>query len=112
MDGKISISSLAEQYDVSEQTLQNSFKSLFGFTPKYFFRSLKLNLINQELKKSDLEQTTVSKIALKWGFVHMGRFSAYYTELFGEYPSQTLKTPCCQEENLDEACVSRQEEME
>ncbi len=42
----------------------------------------------------------------------MGRFSAYYTELFGEYPSQTLKTPCCQEENLDEACVSRQEEME
>ncbi len=111
MDGKISISSMAKQYEISEQTLQNSFKSLFGFTPNYFFRSLKLNLVHQELQKSNPEQAKVSKVALKWGFVHMGRFSAYYTELFGEYPSVTLKTICCQENGITEACVDRQEEM-
>jgi len=112
MDGNISISSLAKQYKVSEQTLQNSFKSLFGFTPKLFLRQLKLNIVRQELQKNDPEQSTVSKVALKWGFRHMGRFSAYYAELFGENPSQTLKNAQADKKSLTEACVSRQEEIE
>ena len=111
MDGNISISSLAKQYEVSEQTLQNSFKSLFGFTPKIFLRLLKLNIVHQELQKSTPEQSTVSTIALKWGFKHMGRFSAYYSELFGENPSLTLKNSQANEKGLKEACVARQEEM-
>ena len=111
MDGNISIASLAEKYEVSEQTLQNSFKSLFGFTPKLFLRLLKLNIVHDELKQEDPNQITVSKIALKWGFRHMGRFSAYYTELFGENPSQTLKTMDKIEEDVEKTCVARQEEM-
>ena len=111
MDGNIGIASLAEKYEVSEQTLQNSFKSLFGFTPKLFLRLLKLNIVHYELKQEDPDQTTVSKIALKWGFRHMGRFSAYYTELFGENPSQTLKTIDQPKEDTENACVARQEEM-
>ncbi|NOR80471.1 MAG: helix-turn-helix domain-containing protein, partial [Methyloprofundus sp.] len=89
MDGAISIQSLAEQHQISEQSLQKSFKSLFGFTPKVFLRTLKLNHAHQELAKSSPEQTTVSQIAYKWGFTHMGRFSGYYTELFEQNPSQT-----------------------
>jgi len=112
MDGNISISSLAKQYKVSEQTLRNSFKSLFGFTPKLFLRLLKLNIVRQELQKNDSEQNTVSKIAFKWGFKHMGSFSAYYTELFGENPSLTLKNNQVNEKGLKSACVSRQEEIE
>ncbi len=112
MDGDISISSLAKEYEVSEQTLQNSFKSLFGFTPKLFLRQLKLNIVRQELQKRNLQQDTVSKIAYKWGFRHMGRFSAYYTELFGENPSQTLKNTQAEEKGLTAACVSRREEIE
>ncbi len=110
MDGKISIHSLAKEYQVSEQTLQNSFKSLFGFTPNYFLRLLKLNIVHQELQKNDTS-TTVSKIARKWGFTHMGRFSAYYTELFGENPSQTLKISQTEKKFDPEKCVDRQEEM-
>ncbi len=111
MDGKMSTSSLAKEYNVSEQTLQSSFKSLFGYTPKRFFRLLKLNLVHQELMESNPKQTTVSKIARKWGFTHMGYFTAYYTELFGENPSVTLKTPFCQEKDVMVSCVERQEEM-
>ncbi len=111
MDGNISIASLAEKYEVSEQTLQNSFKSLFGFTPKLFLRLLKLNIVHYELKQEDPNQITVSKIALKWGFRHMGRFSAYYTELFGENPSQTLKIIDQTKENTENTCVARKEEM-
>ena len=112
MDGNINISSLAKQYNISEQTLQTSFKTLFGFTPKLFLRLLKINMVHQELYKSNPKQNTVSRVAHKWGFNHMGRFSAYYTELFGENPSLTLKKNMKEEKGLKEECVSRKEEME
>ena len=111
MDGEISISALAKQHHVSGQTLQNSFKALFGFTPQRFLRTLKLNLVYYDLQKSDPKCIKVSEIASKWGFIHMGRFSAYYTELFGEYPSQTLNTPYDTKEDFEETCVARQEEI-
>ena len=111
MDGKIDIKSLARQHQISEQTMQSSFKSLFGFTPKRFLRLLKLNLVHQDLLENNPDETTVLRTAHKWGFMHMGRFSGYYTELFGENPSHTLKTPCCQEEDMENVCVNRQEEM-
>ena len=111
MDGNVSIGKFAKQYEVSEKTLQTSFKSLFGFTPKHFIRQLKLNLIHNELKESNPMQGTVSKIALKWGFKHMGQFSHYYTELFGENPSQTLKTDYRISIPIANSCVRRQEEI-
>lgn len=91
MDKTISVASLAKEYQISEKTLGNSFKSLFGFTPTHFLRQLKLNLIHNELKKSKPDQTTVSNVARTWGFTHMGRFARYYRELFDRNPSQTLK---------------------
>jgi AraC family ethanolamine operon transcriptional activator len=33
----------------------------------------------------------VSDIAMKWGFWHLGRFSAYHAALYGEAPSQTVR---------------------
>jgi len=112
MDGKVNIAALAKEHQVSEKTLQNSFKSLFGFTPKLFMRQLKLNLVHYELRKANHLHTTVSQIAQKWGFTHMGRFSIYYKALFGENPSMTLKdTTLSKQEGLVSNCVLRQEEM-
>ncbi len=111
MDGNVSINNFAKQYEVSEKTLQNSFKSLFGFTPKYFIRQLKLNLVQHELKESNPMQGSVSKTAFKWGFKHMGQFSHYYTELFGVNPSVTLKTDYHINKTIANACVGRQEEI-
>jgi len=112
MDGAITIESLALRYNVSEKTLQNSFKSLFGFTPKIFLRKLKLNLVHHELKNSTSIEMKVSRVAMKWGFKHMGSFAQYYKELFGENPSQTLKYRYKEQFEIDKSCVSRQEEIE
>ncbi len=50
------------------------------------------------------------RVAQKWGFRHMGKFSKYYTELFGENPSVTLKTkPII--DGMNEHCVERKEEI-
>jgi len=111
MDAKISIASLSEEHQVSQQTLQNSFRSLFGFTPKLFLRLLKLNLVHHDLRNAHSKEASVSKIALKWGFMHMGRFSGYYTALFGENPSVTLKTYYPLEDTISSDCTMRQEEM-
>ncbi len=112
MDGKINMASLAKQYHVSDVTLQNSFKSLFGFTPSYFLRQMKLNLVYRDLKHADAQYEKVSRVAQKWGFMHMGHFSKYYTELFNENPSQTLKRVYSPENMMADECVERREEME
>lgn len=86
----ITIESLVKQFGVSYKTLQNSFKSLFGMTPKHFLTLLKLNHAHEDLEFSELGTTTISEIANKWGFSHLGRFSQKYKELFGVLPSETL----------------------
>jgi len=101
---KVTIHSLAQEFGVSEQTLQNAFKSLFGMTPNRFLRNLKLNHVRKALMQTDAEHDTVVHIANRWGFTHMGHFSRYYTDLFGENPSLTLqKAALAQTEEADAA---------
>jgi len=88
---KVTITSLAEEFRVSEQTLQNAFKSLFGMTPNKFLRNLKLNHVRKVLINASPEEETIVHVANRWGFTHMGHFSRYYTDLFGENPSVTLQ---------------------
>ena len=111
MDGQMTIASLAKKYTISTKSLQNAFRSLFDLTPNEFTRLLKLNLVHHELVQSNSSNTSVMKIARKWGFAHMGRFSKYYSELFGENPSVTLKTAIPQIDGMNIHCVERKEEM-
>jgi len=92
LEETMTIQSIAEQFRVSDKTLESSFKSLFGITPKQFICLLKLNHAHQDLQLTYKETTNVSDIAIKWGFSHFGRFSKEYKALFGELPSETLIT--------------------
>lgn len=112
MDGRFSIAALAEEFHVTEKTLQNGFKSAFGFPPLQFIRMLKLNHVYHELMQSDPSRNSVSETAQKWGFSHMGRFSHYYRELFGEPPSKTLKMNADADNALSDSCALRQEAFE
>jgi len=111
MDGKLDTNTLAEQYQVTTQTLQNSFKSLFGYTPQLLVRLLKLNLVHHELYESNARESTVLQIAQKWGFGHMGRLSGHYKTLFGETPSVTLKEEDHEDDGMRLGCVERKEEL-
>jgi len=111
MDHTMSIETLAEKYNISVKSLQNAFKSLYGLRPNEFMRLLKLNLVHHELTQSKSSQTSVLKVAGKWGFAHMGRFSKFYTELFGENPSITLKNINPIVDGMHTHCVERKEEI-
>ncbi|WP_431934031.1 helix-turn-helix domain-containing protein [Nonomuraea jabiensis] len=36
-------------------------------------------------------ETTVTEVALRWGFTHLSRFASFYRETYGHAPSVTLR---------------------
>lgn len=91
LEDDITIRNLVKQFDISDKTLENSFKSLFGITPKHFLNLLRLNRAHEDLLLADLKTVNISDIAMKWGFSNFGRFSKDYKRLFSVLPSETLK---------------------
>lgn len=79
------------EISVSQRTLQYSFKTLTGLTPIKYLRVLRLNWARKHLKNPTNSMTTVTDVAMQWGFWHLGRFSNDYEIMFGELPSKTLK---------------------
>jgi hypothetical protein len=47
--------------------------------------------IPRRLRRSDPSSGTVTDVAVDLGVRHFGRFSGQYGQLFGEYPSETLR---------------------
>lgn len=78
----------------SRRTLQSCFDEMLGIPPAVYVRMARLNAARRELRRADPAITSVTDIATKWGFWHLGRFSANYRDLFGELPSHTLSTFC------------------
>jgi transcriptional regulator GlxA family with amidase domain len=70
--------------------LQTGFRQWRATTPNAFLRKIRLQLVRDELLRSG-EETQVTRVALRHGFSHLGRFSAFYQSTFGEVPSATLR---------------------
>lgn len=68
------------------RTLQAAFVDVLGIGPSRYLRALRLNRVRADLKR---DGSSVSEVAVRWGFWHLGRFSADYRAMFGELPSQT-----------------------
>ncbi|MBN9426587.1 MAG: AraC family transcriptional regulator [Burkholderiales bacterium] len=59
-----------------------------GVSPMQFLKNLRLERARAELQAG---ASSVAAVALRWGFVHLGRFSAEYRARFGESPSDTRR---------------------
>jgi AraC-like DNA-binding protein len=55
-----------------------------------FLRERRFEAARAALEAATPERETVTDIALRHGFSHLGRFSAEYRRRFGERPSETL----------------------
>jgi AraC family ethanolamine operon transcriptional activator len=75
---------------VSPRTVQRSFKSRLGTTPKAYIQARRLNYVRRDLSIEKNYGIMVADIANRWGFWHMGQFASDYRRLFGELPSETL----------------------
>lgn len=75
---------------VSERTLQYAFRRYVDMSPLAYLRLCRLNHVRAILHMADPSVTTITDIAMRFGFVHLGRFAADYKRLFDESPSFTL----------------------
>lgn len=66
-------------------------KKYTGMTPYNYCRARRLVKARESLICRHHEDPVVANHALRWGFNHAGRFSSYYHDHFGEYPSETLQ---------------------
>ena len=85
------LSELCAAANVSERTLQYAFHDIMGMSPLTYLHRLKLHRARDELRRAKSDSTTVTNVALNWGFWHFGEFSRAYKNCFGEVPSATLK---------------------
>jgi AraC-like DNA-binding protein len=86
----LSMEALAEATGTSTRTLFRSFTEVLGETPLYYVRQLRLHRIRHDLLTSIDAERTVTAIANRWGVTELGRFAGWYSDMFGERPSQTI----------------------
>ncbi|MEN0138843.1 MAG: AraC family transcriptional regulator [Rhodococcus sp. (in: high G+C Gram-positive bacteria)] len=89
-ESDLSIGRLTEVAGVSARALQVGFRQAVGLTPLAYVRKVRLDRVRDELIVL-AGQRSVTDVAVQWGFVHLGRFSAYYKQQFGETPSDTVR---------------------
>lgn len=86
-----SVAELAAEVSMSVRSLQEAFRRSLDTTPMAYLRRLRLEKVHQELSAAATGAVTVTEIATRWGFLHLGRFAAAYARAFGEQPSATLR---------------------
>tara|TARA_Y100001960_G_scaffold324140_1_gene403983 strand:- start:139 stop:1116 length:978 start_codon:yes stop_codon:yes gene_type:complete len=86
------IAELCQVANLSERSLQYGFREMLGVTPIQYLRIVRLNGAHRELIRADHQgNVKVVNIALKWGFLELGRFAKDYYRFYNQLPSQTLK---------------------
>ena len=90
LDAPIGITELVAVSGVPGRTLRQHFRDFRGLAPLAYVRLARLKRVRADLLQAG-PQVTVTTVARRWGFEHMGRFAATYRRSFGEAPSETLK---------------------
>jgi len=85
-----SMADVARAAGISVRTLATSFRQYLDVTPHAYLRTVRLRMARQALSSRGNGASTAA-IAVEFGFPHAGRFAQYYTELFGESPSDTRR---------------------
>ncbi|GIF01332.1 helix-turn-helix transcriptional regulator [Paractinoplanes rishiriensis] len=90
-DRPLPITTIARMVGVSARALQIGFRRHVGVTPTEYARRVRLARAHDDLRTADPSRETVSAVAHRWGFLHLGRFAAAYRDAYGTTPSKTLR---------------------
>ncbi|OKH74061.1 AraC family transcriptional regulator [Mycobacterium sp. SWH-M1] len=89
---RITMDSLASAVHMSVRSIQQGFRSELGMSPMAFVRERRLERVHEELTDAiPTDGVTVTAVAERWGFHHLGSFSVEYRKRWGEAPSETLR---------------------
>ncbi|SNY59452.1 AraC-type DNA-binding protein [Paractinoplanes atraurantiacus] len=90
-ESPFTLAELAAAAGVGVRALQAGFQRYLGCTPMAYLRHVRLARVHDELRAADPRRTTVTEIAYRWGFAHLGRFAAAYRSRYGASPRETLQ---------------------
>jgi len=90
-DEPLTIGELAALAGVSSSALFAGFREFRNTSPMSHLKRVRLQRVHEALQSADSADATVTEVALRWGFMHLGRFASDYKRWFGESPSATLK---------------------
>lgn len=86
----VHLESLCRHTRVGIRTVQRCFREYFDLSVTDYLKTVRLDSAYRELATTDGREESVTAIALRNGFTHLGRFSVAYHVRFGEPPSETL----------------------
>ncbi|MEB8433409.1 GlxA family transcriptional regulator [Cocleimonas sp. KMM 6892] len=84
----LDLEQLARLSEISPRQLNRLFKDKLGHKTMEFYKQLRLQIANNLLKQSPMK---IIEIAQATGFVSAAHFSASFSKLFGETPSELRK---------------------
>ncbi len=89
LDAPVTIADISLTAGVAGRTLFKHFRDVRGVSPMQYLRNVRFEKARQELLNTKAGMS-VTEIATRWGFGHLGRFAVEYRKRFGESPSETL----------------------
>src|SRR5260221_811122 len=73
-----------------ERRVREYSRSHFGMSPSRYMWLRRMNLAHEALLNADPTSTNVTRVAVKFGFTELGRFSVHYLAMFGTSPMESL----------------------
>ena len=90
LDRPVTLGDLAAVSGMPGRTLLNHFKQHHGVSPVRYWRDRRFERVREALQHAR-DDTSVTDIAMAWGFYHLGRFAIEYARRFGESPRDTRR---------------------
>jgi len=81
---------LSRALGLCHRAVESLFHDFYGVSPLKLLRHQRLHGAHRALQQAKPETGLVKRIALEWGFLHLGHFAGDYRRFFGENPSETL----------------------
>jgi transcriptional regulator GlxA family with amidase domain len=91
VSGPLRLEDIARHAIISPRALCQGFQKHLATSPLALHRAIRLELARADLL-SAAESDSVTRIALRYGFAHIGHFGQHYLQRFGETPQQTLQS--------------------
>ena len=86
----LTVMDLCKKTGFSAPTLYRAFMEEFGIGPKHYLHIMRLSRVRHDLN-SERDDLSITDVANRWGFWHMGKLAADYKAQFGELPSETRR---------------------
>lgn len=87
----ICLDGLCRQVAAGRRSLLQGFREHLGMGPMAYLKIRRLHGVRQALLAADPQATTISQLAVQWGFMNAGHFARDYHSLFGEHPRTSLR---------------------